>query len=131
MKLIGYLIKEKMEGRKQNGEKAKWRNFEAKWRKNCCAIKIQKKLNIPISLNFMNQIALFSPFSKCRILHFTFSPFCLWPKNLGCQNWRLRLFWYFLKVIREIPLNLYLYEKYRLWTKQEKSRFHVHRLKLN
>ena len=50
MKLIGYLIKEKMEGRKQNGEKAKWRNFEAKWRKNCCAIKIQKKLNVEISL---------------------------------------------------------------------------------
>ena len=49
-------------GRKQTGEKAKWRNLEAKWRKNCCAIKIHKKLDIEISPNLMIKFALFSSF---------------------------------------------------------------------
>jgi hypothetical protein len=42
--------------------------FEAKWRKNCCAIKILKILNIAISLNLMIQIALFSSFFTLQIL---------------------------------------------------------------
>ena len=44
--------------RKQNGERAKLRNLEEKWRKNCCFTKIQKKLNIKLSLNLMIKIKL-------------------------------------------------------------------------
>jgi hypothetical protein len=48
--------------------KQKKRNFEAKWRKNCCAIKILKKLNIAISPNLMIQIALITSVFTSQIL---------------------------------------------------------------
>ena len=48
--------------------KQKKRNFEAKWRKNCCAIKILKKLNIAISPNLMIQIALITSVFTLQIL---------------------------------------------------------------
>ena len=57
-------FRQALSGRKQNGEKAKWRNLEAKLRKNCGAIKIHKKLNIEKFPDLMIQIALFLHFTR-------------------------------------------------------------------